>query len=279
MKTPKTDNAVPRREQQFWDDAAREVGATLNPEDYRVAVTDRHDGAMSWLPYLDYPALMNCLLTIIGNVHGKTVLDLGTGTGFLAVLLALQGAKVIAVDLSEEQLAIARFRARVNNVENEILFRHGTTEELPVADNSIDVITGSFVLHHTDLESTAREIRRVLIPGGKAAFIETSGRNPILVFCRNYLAGRFGIPKYGSDDERPLGVDAQHILERLFPAAAHLHYPMMMCFRLLTAHIALFRISPLAAMTKLLDHSAHRVCWLRPYSYYLVVELHKPLDA
>ena len=279
METQKTDNAVLQREQQFWDDAAREVGATLNPEDYRVAVTDRYDRAMSWLPYLDYPALMNCLLTAIGDVRGKTVLDLGTGTGFLAVLLALQGAKVVAVDLSEEQLAIARFRARINNVENEILFRHGTTEELPVADNSIDAITGSFVLHHTDLESTGREIRRVLTPGGKAAFIETSGRNPILIFCRNSLAGRFGIPKYGSDDEHPLDVDAQHLLERLFPAAVRLHYPMMLFFRLLTAHIALFRIPPLDTMTKLLDRSVHRVPWLRPYSYYLVVELIKPLGA
>jgi len=65
---------------------------------------------MPWLPFLGVPRLVDAVLQAVGDVSGKTVLDLGCGSGFLSVLMAKRGAaRVIGIDVSEDQLEIAPF--------------------------------------------------------------------------------------------------------------------------------------------------------------------------
>jgi SAM-dependent methyltransferase len=228
---------------------------------------------MPWLPYLGMPHLVQRLLDLLPDIRGKRVLDLGTGTGFLAVLLALHGARVVAIDVSENQLELARLRARISGVEDAIDFRHASTDVLDWPDGSFAAVVGSFILHHVDLATTGREIRRVLAPRGKGVFIETSARNQLLMACRHYLVGKFGIPRAGTDDEKPLDRHAEDSLVHFFPRGVRYHYPDVVFLRMAPAYIGLVRRAPFMWLMKTLDRAILRVPALRRYSYFVVVEL------
>lgn len=101
---------------------------------------------------------------------GETVLDLGAGAGFDCFLAASrvgQTGKVIGVDMTPEMLERARENARKGNYHN-VEFRLGEIENLPVADNSIDVIISNCVINLSpDKPRVFSEAYRVLKPGGR----------------------------------------------------------------------------------------------------------------
>ena len=101
---------------------------------------------------------------------GETVLDLGSGAGFDAFLSANRVGKtgrVIGVDMTPEMLGTARENAKKGGYEN-IEFRHGEIESLPVDDNSIDVIISNCVINLSpDKPAVFREAFRVLRSGGR----------------------------------------------------------------------------------------------------------------
>ena len=66
-------------------------------------------------------------------------------------------------------------------------FHVASGEKLPFVDKSFDLVVGKAVLHHLDPVAGSRELARVLAPGGRAAFSEPLGTNPLLVFAREYL--------------------------------------------------------------------------------------------
>ncbi len=101
---------------------------------------------------------------------GETVLDLGSGAGFDCFLAANKvGAKgkIIGVDMTSEMLEKARENILKSNYKN-IEFRLGEIENLPVADNSVDVVISNCVINLTsDKRRVFDEIFRVLKPGGR----------------------------------------------------------------------------------------------------------------
>ena len=96
----------------------------------------------------------------------QTVVDVGTGTGFMAAGLAPLARQVIGVDFSDAMLAVARenmTKLGLTNVE----FHQGTLEHLPLDDVSADVVVANMALHHApDPVSALREMTRVCKPGG-----------------------------------------------------------------------------------------------------------------
>ncbi|MBN1611899.1 MAG: arsenite methyltransferase, partial [Polyangiaceae bacterium] len=106
----------------------------------------------------------------IAALHvGETVLDLGAGGGFDCFLAAKQvGAKgrVIGVDMTPEMVQKARANARQAAAQN-VDFRLGEIEHLPVADGEVDVILSNCVINLSpDKEAVFGEAFRVLKPGG-----------------------------------------------------------------------------------------------------------------
>lgn len=87
-------------------------------------------------------------------------LDLGAGTGKFTSLLVSRAARVIAVEPSEQMLAV--LRAKLPGVEAHV----GTAERIPSADAAVDVVTVAQAFHWFDREPACAEIRRVLRPGG-----------------------------------------------------------------------------------------------------------------
>lgn len=102
--------------------------------------------------------------------EGDTVLDLGSGAGldcFLAANIVGEKGKIIGVDMTPEMLEKARKNAREGQYVN-VEFRLGEIENLPVADNSVDVVISNCVINLSpDKERVFSEAFRVLKRGGR----------------------------------------------------------------------------------------------------------------
>ncbi len=102
--------------------------------------------------------------------QGEVVLDLGAGGGidcFLAAKKVGTGGKVIGVDMTPDMVSLARKNAEKTDVSN-VEFRLGEIENLPVADNTVDVIISNCVVNLSpDKNRVFQEANRVLRPGGR----------------------------------------------------------------------------------------------------------------
>lgn len=261
------------RESQFWDER-QSAADSRDPALYRVTATDRTDRSVPWLQHLGFDRYIACMLDHIQMRPGMRLLDLGTGTGFLATLLAANGAEVDSLDVSESSLEVARWRARISGVADRIRFHLMPAEALAFPDAVFDAACGNFVLHHLNLPVAAAELRRVLKPGAGGAFLETCDYNILLRTARRWLPGHFGIEKASSDDEAPLGIEAQATLRGVFGESVRFAYPDTVMFRMLSYVPPLHR-RPARMALAACDRLLHAVPRLRSLSYHGVVCLRR----
>ena len=123
------------------------------------------------------------LLALAGDLSGKRLLDIGSGTGSLALLAKkLQpGSEIFGLDGDPQILEIAREKARRHGLV--VQFDRGLSFALPYPDESFDAVTTSMMLHHLDRGAKARtaaEIHRVLRPGGLLCGLDfAEARGPV----------------------------------------------------------------------------------------------------
>lgn len=112
----------------------------------------------------DYQEVLGRVALLAGAGPGRAVLDVGTGTGNLARLLAERGATVTGIEPSAEMRRVASAKL------SDVAVLDGQFLALPVEDESQDAVVSTYAFHHlTDAEKVAgaREMLRVLKPGGR----------------------------------------------------------------------------------------------------------------
>ncbi len=207
---------IDRREAAYWDNDARSIteGDLTESVTLSDAVRLRFDSC--------------------GDLLDKKLLDVGCGSGLWSVLLAQRGAQVYAIDISPEMVALTQRRATLNGVGDRVLAKTMSARKLEFPDGFFDCVHGQDIVHHLEPGDFGREVARVLAPGGRAVFRENSGNNPILMWARNTLCGRFGISKWSSDDEYPLTPKRRNAFTRHF-SSTRIEYPEFRMFHYVDA--------------------------------------------
>lgn len=158
-------------------------------------------------------------LKLLGNVEGKRILDLGCGAGHNAIALARQGAKVIAVDESAEQVAEAREAADREGVKLEL--HHAPLAELAfVRADTIDAAVSAFGLATVgDVDRVFRQVDRVLRPEHHfvlslphPAFALVDPDDPERRVQRSYW------------DDAPMGADVPRTISSLFTSLGRANF-------------------------------------------------------
>jgi SAM-dependent methyltransferase len=125
-------------------------------------------------------------LTLTDEVRARAVVDIGCGTGVLAVALARGGRRVIGVDPARPMLEVARSRPNGDAVE----WIDGLAADVPSAIADLVLMTGhvaQYFIGDEDWAEVLREARRILAPGGRLAF-ET--RNPGVDWAQRWTRER-----------------------------------------------------------------------------------------
>ena len=116
------------------------------------------------------------VLQIVSQSNPKIILDIATGTGDLAILMAQTNAeKIIGLDISAGMLEVGEKKIAAKNLSNTIEMILADSENMPFEDNHFDAITVDFgVRNFETLEKGLAEILRVLKPNGVFVILETS---------------------------------------------------------------------------------------------------------
>ncbi len=112
----------------------------------------------------------------IATVQPKTILDVATGTGDLAIAAAgIQPEQIIGVDIAEQMLEVGRKKLKEQKLDGLIRLQRGDSEALPFQTSSFDAITCAYgVRNFENLEAGLKEMSRVMREGGKVAILEFS---------------------------------------------------------------------------------------------------------
>ncbi|HUX28695.1 MAG TPA: metalloregulator ArsR/SmtB family transcription factor, partial [Terracidiphilus sp.] len=122
-----------------------------------------------YVPGKSWKSVAEALLRLLPPM---VIADLGTGEGAFALLLAQRAKKVIAVDTSAKMIEVGREQAHRHGVEN-VEFRLGDMEEVPIENAQVDLVFFSQSLHHAlHPERAVHEAFRILRPGGRIVILD-----------------------------------------------------------------------------------------------------------
>ena len=140
------------------------------------AISENYDGLNRVISFGIDVKWRKKVIAIVGENNPKQLLDIATGTGDLAMMMAaLNPDKIIGLDISAGMLEVGKQKIAKANLSDKIEMLVGDSENMPFDDDTFDAITVSFgVRNFANLDKGLQEIRRVLKPKGKLVILETS---------------------------------------------------------------------------------------------------------
>jgi len=199
----------------------RPKGVTMTSNAETMAEKDEDGVTMGWMSPRYYDVLLCCytrgresrqrqeILDHAAIQPGESVLDVGCGTGTLAIMAADTGAdKILGVDPSPSMIRRAKHKAGKDrpNIEFEV----GRCQALSADDDTFDVVLTTFTLHHIPGDEIQKksldEINRVLVPGGRLLLVDFPpghhhGHHHDHHHHGHHHHGRHNSPKEGGETE------------------------------------------------------------------------------
>ena len=139
------------------------------------------------------------------NAKNSEILDYGCGIGsFIEKVIKYNPKKIIGIDISE--VSINKAKKKAEELKINVDYRVDNCEKTSFENNSFNIVYGTGILHHLQIEKCLDEIYRILKSNGNLIFIEPLGTNPIINLYRKLT------PSSRSKDEHPLaGKDFKYI--------------------------------------------------------------------
>jgi SAM-dependent methyltransferase len=154
------------------------------------------------------------ILSRMGDLRGKRLLDIGAGLGESSVYFALQGAQVTMTDISPGMVQTGRELARRYGVEVEGIVAEA--EGLGVAAETFDFVYIANTIHHVrDRDALFQKIHRALKPGGRFFSYDPLAYNPVINVYRRIAT------KVRTEDESPLQLADLRLARKYFPSVQH----------------------------------------------------------
>jgi SAM-dependent methyltransferase len=246
---------------------------TLQDEKSFFDETIAHDGRDALAPFYRVTQRRERGYADFLRAHGagRRVLEYGCGTGAYAFDLAACGARVVGIDISPVSIRAAERRARAERLET-VHFLEMNAERMAFRDGEFDLVCGSGILHHLDLETALGELCRVLRPDGTAIFMEPLGHNPVFNLFRR------ATPQYRTPDEHPLRRAHFALLRRRFRSTEVVYHHLFSLLAVPLGRTKLF--GPALRALDALDRVALRVVpGLKWWAWYSVIILRGPRAA
>ncbi len=256
MNTGHGDAARIQRESRFWDDQLQPLEHYV--EAYRCELEP-------------YEAM---LIDALEPLEGVSILDFACGAGVLSARLAARGANVLGIDIAPATIERAKELCDAVGVNAEVRCLDLEREHADLG--RFDRLTGSHALHHVDVGRLAPLLASCLEPEGYGAFLESMFTNPLFRFGRAFLIGRFGIPRYGSEDEHPLGRRELNQLRSAF-GEVELRLGQMHFLRLFDRQVSHYERPRLTKMAGAIDDFLARSPRLHWLSYHRVIVVRRPI--
>jgi SAM-dependent methyltransferase len=204
--------------------------------------------------------------TVSRNCKGLELLEYGCGRGEKSRTWVNMGANVTGIDISPE--GISKAKKRSSKAKYHASYFVMDAENTTFDDATFDIVVGSGIIHHLDIDGSYRELARLLNENGHIVFSEPLGSNPIINFYRQLT------PNIRTADEHPLKERDLKLLHDYF------HNVEIEYFTLLTLLAVPFRkMSIFSRMHSLLasfDKIIFRVPFLRKLAWMVVIHAFNP---
>lgn len=142
------------------------------------------------------------------NSKNSHLLDYGCGVGnSLKKVMAFEPKKITGIDISEVSIEKAK---KILTLDTNIELLVDNCEKTKFENNTFDLVYGTGILHHLNINLCLKEINRILKPGGKLLFVEPLGTNPLINLYRKLT------PNSRSVDEHPLVNNDFNLIKKNF---------------------------------------------------------------
>jgi demethylmenaquinone methyltransferase/2-methoxy-6-polyprenyl-1,4-benzoquinol methylase len=163
-------------------------------------ISEEYDGLNRKITYGIDVKWRKRLIQKVANLKPKTVLDIATGTGDLAILAAqmTEAQEIIGADISEGMMQVGRKKVEALGLSQRVQMKTGDSENLPFDNDYFDVVTVAFgVRNFENLDKGLQEILRVLKPNGALYILETSQPKNAIIRLFYRLHSNVVLPFFG----------------------------------------------------------------------------------